>query len=91
MKLSAAILLVGLIWPFSRRHEATPAAQTMVETRDGGSAVQDEVPDTACEHTHAGWYFMGPDQLIGFSEVSCPLAFQSWRATDFPQVSVSSL
>ncbi len=91
MKLSAAILLVGLIWPFPRRREATPAPQTTVETRDSASAAQDAIPDAACEHTHAGWYFMGPDQLIGFSGVSCPLAFQSWRATDLPQVAVLSL
>lgn len=40
--------------------------------------------DSECPHTDAGFFFLGPDGLVGLSPVSCDAAYLDWSNTGKP-------
>lgn len=65
------LLLALAWWPF---HHKT-AAPVGVDTPLG----RIHFPDSYCPHTVDGYFFVGPDGLIGVSTESCDAAFSDWN------------
>ena len=104
MKKCAAILLVALAWlcfrSFARRNGAAQARVgilTVPKEAESGTAAahaaeaEAMIVDDACEQQGKGWYFLGPDKLIGFSSDTCAAAFEAWRNTTYPLAPLASM
>ncbi|MDP9039830.1 MAG: hypothetical protein M3O02_11255 [Acidobacteriota bacterium] len=73
------LVLLLAIWPF-HRHMSAPDAPAV-------ATVQPFVhPDSACERSEYGFFYLGADGMVGISRESCEAAFKDWQTTGKPFV-----
>lgn len=65
------VLLAVLWWPFHHTHVVPPVG---VDTPYGVV----HFPDRLCDHSTDGYFFTGPDGMVGVSPLSCDAAFSDW-------------
>lgn len=80
LSLTAAVLLA--IWPFHAKKTVPPPPLTIEQEDERRAAGR-------CEKEGDMWFFMGMDNEIGFSSVSCGKAYRQWTHTQTPPPKVS--
>lgn len=72
-------ILFAFLWcPFHHKPVASPAvapAIVGVQTSEGHV----HFPDSYCPHSDDGYFFLGPDGMVGVAKESCDAAFTDWK------------
>lgn len=62
-------LLFAIVWwPFHHKPVGVSTPRGLVH-----------FPDSYCPHTAEGYFFLGPDGMIGGPKASCDAAFSDWN------------
>jgi hypothetical protein len=75
------LVLLFAMWPFHHK-AAPPAAPAPVAAPALGVMTPRGLvhfPDSLCPHSDDGYFFLGPDGMIGLAQESCDAAFTDWR------------
>lgn len=71
LSLGALLIILALWWPFHSK-KPQPTSKLTMEQQDERTAAG------RCEKTDDLWFFMGPDDMIGMSHLSCGNAYRRW-------------
>jgi hypothetical protein len=79
-----ALALLAVWWPFHAKKHVLPQSQPLtIEQQDEQTAYG------RCDKEGDLWFFLGSDNEIGFSGVSCGKAYRTWINTRIVRIKMS--